>query len=71
MRGNHVATEPFYVTTEFWPSPEGFLLRQNNFMSRQSLTKTKGFYVAIGIFMSRQSVVKTRGLVLRQSNFAS
>ena len=37
MRENHVATEPiyvavepFYVAIEFWPSPEGFLSRQNN-----------------------------------------
>ena len=28
MRGNHVATGPFYVATDFFPSLKGFVSRQ-------------------------------------------
>ena len=64
MRGNH-------VVTKFWPSLEGFLSRQNIFMSRQSLAKTKGFYVMTKYFMSRQDVTKTKGPCVVTKYFVS
>ena len=43
VRGNHVVIEPFYVATEFWPSLEGFLSRQNILSRDRVWPRQKGF----------------------------
>ena len=43
MRGNHAATEPFYVATEFCPSLEGFLSRQDILCRGRVWPRQKGF----------------------------
>ena len=61
----------FYVATEFWPRLEGFLSRQNIFMSQQSLAKTKGFHFPTKYFVSRQGVAKTKGPCVATKQFVS
>ena len=71
MRGNHVATEPFYVTIEFWASLEGFLSRHNILCRIRVWPRQKGFCVAIGYLMSRQNVAKIKGPCVSTKHFVS
>ena len=61
----YVTIEYFYVATEFWPRPEGFLSQQYIFRSRLTLAKTKGFMLRQSILCRDRVWPRLRDLMLR------